>query len=87
VFDGAVLAGAVDPLQHHQQGALAFGVEPVLQGVDDCAVLDALILGSLAVGKGFEIARVAAIEMRALAGHDAKSGGEGFGHRTTLADR
>ena len=34
VADGAVLAGGVDALQHHQQRTLAFGVEPVLQLVD-----------------------------------------------------
>ena len=32
--DGAVLAGGVHALQHHQQRALALGVEPVLQLVD-----------------------------------------------------
>ena len=78
VLDGAVLAGGVDALQHHQQRALAFGVEPVLQLVDGRAVLDALLLGGLAVGEGFDVGRIAAVEMRALARFDAKSCGEGF---------
>ena len=81
VLDGAVLAGGVDALQHHQQRALAFGVEPVLQLVDGRAVLHALLLGRLAVGEGFEIGRIAAAEMRALARLDAKSCGEGFCHQ------
>ena len=81
VLDGAVLAGGVGALQHHQQRALAFGVQPVLQPVDGFAVLHALLLGGLAVGERLEIGRIAAAEVGALSRLDAKLCGEGFGHR------
>ena len=81
VLDGAVLAGGIDALQHHQQRALAFGVEPVLQLVDGLAVLLALLFGGLAVGERLEVGRIAAAEMSALARLDAKPCGEGFGHQ------
>jgi hypothetical protein len=55
-------------LQHHQQGALAFGVEHVLKPVDFLAVLDALRLGGLAVGKELDVAGIALAEPGFFAG-------------------
>ena len=67
VPDGAVLARRVDALQHHQQRALALGVQPVLQLVDGLAVLGALLLGRLPVREGGRIVWFALVEMGTLA--------------------
>src|SRR5262245_45405611 len=80
VPDGAVFAGCIDTLQHDEQRALAFGIEPILQLVDDGAILPTLLLRSLLVRKDRTVGRIALGKLYALTALDPKPCRKIFGH-------